>query len=78
MDRHVGEAGEAPVGLAALAGHHEVDGEPVALDELTGVLDDDADPARELEVVDDERDLHGKSSGAVVGVRPSLVSSSFM
>jgi hypothetical protein len=50
----------------------------VAAGQLARVLDDDADASGELEIVDDEGDPHGKSSGAVVGSRPSFASSWFM
>ena len=75
VHRDVLEPAEAPVGIVLVAGQHQVDREPVPAGQLPRMLDDDADPARQLKVVDDERDPHGKSSGVVVGSRPSCPSS---
>ena len=54
----VREAGELPFGVLLRAGQHERSLDTVAR-EPPRMLDDDADAAGELEVVDDERDAQG-------------------
>ena len=53
---------------------------PWLLLELAGVLDDDADAAGQLEVVDEEGDPHDSPAGSPgwLGGRPSFCSSSWM
>ena len=53
----------APVRVLLLAGEHERDVEAVAVVQLARVVDDDADAAGELQVVDEEGDLHAALSG---------------
>ena len=65
LERHdvqVGERLVAPVRRLLLAHEHERDVEAVVVGEPPRVLDDDADPARELQVVDEEADLHVTST----------------
>ncbi len=70
------EPAEAPVGLLLLARHGERDVEAVAGGELARVLDDDAHPAGELEVLQQERDLQG-AGYRTAAVRSTLRSARF-
>ena len=54
----------APVRVLLLAREHERDIEAMAVVQLAGVGDHDADAAAELQVVDEEGDLHAALSGA--------------
>jgi hypothetical protein len=51
-----------PVGILLLAREHEGDLEIVVVLQLPGVSQDDADAAAELQVVDEEGDLHSEVS----------------
>jgi len=73
------------VRVVLLADEHERDLEAVMADELQRVLDDDADAAGELQVVDEEGDLHepARRSFAIASSlpargRPSRSSRSWM
>ena len=80
-----GELLVAPVRHVLLADEHERDVEAVVLVQLAGVLDDDPDAARELQVVDEEADPHvsvpagsWSRAAAPLGGSPRRPSSSWM
>ena len=63
-DRKAFEGLVAPVRVLLLAREHQRHVEGVTVAELARVGDDDPDPAAELEVVDEEGDLHSGLSTA--------------
>ncbi len=70
LQGHARDVGKPPVGPGREVGVRRGEGhvEPLALRELMGVLHDDADPARERDVVQDEADLHVPEPVALVAL----------